>query len=86
MVFCILDKIAPNVTFCPSSKKVVTSKQQTPVSWIEPQFTDNIGIAEVTQSHKPGQNFSWGDYVVTYVAKDESGNTAVCSFDLYVTG
>lgn len=64
---------------------MITGKRA-PVTWTEPQFTDNIKIASVVQSHQPGQEFEWGDYIVTYVAKDEYGNTATCSFDLYVTG
>lgn len=82
----ILDKIPPNNTFCPPSRKVIATQEKTRVYWREPTFEDNIAVVSVNASHTAGQLFGWGDYVITYVAKDGYGNSAVCLFDLYVTG
>lgn len=80
-----IDKVAPNVTFCPDSKKVFTTASSTRVTWIEPTFTDDVKVVLISRSHAPGQVFEWGDHVVTYVAKDAFDNTATCVFELYVT-
>ena len=39
----------------------------------------------ISKSHRPGVSLAWGDYVVSYVASDSFGNSASCTFELYVT-
>ncbi len=53
-------------------------------TWTEPISDDNCGIASVTSSHNSGDSFSEGTTTVTYIAEDNCGNTATCSFDVTV--
>ena len=56
------------------------------VTWQEPTATDNDGATpRVTRTHVPGQSFAPGVHTVSYQFTDQSGNTAVCSFDIIVT-
>ena len=70
---------------CPTAKKVITAITTTRVYWDEPLFTDNVQVVEIVRSHAPGQVFTWGDFVVSYVAKDAFGNAVSCVFEVYVT-
>ena len=57
----------------------------TPVSWTEPQATDNCGsVVQQSRSHTPGAVFGPGVTQVVYVFADGSGNTVSCSFDINV--
>ena len=64
--------------------QVVTPNRVSVVTWTEPIFSDNKVVASITTSHRSGSFMAWGDYIVTYVASDASGNSASCTFDLYV--
>ncbi|XP_050541159.1 sushi, von Willebrand factor type A, EGF and pentraxin domain-containing protein 1 [Daktulosphaira vitifoliae] len=81
-----IDKIPPQVEYCPGDLWVIAKNGSTVVNWDEPKFTDNVGVIRVEEKsgHKPGQTLLWGTYRVAYVAFDEVGNTAVCSFSVYV--
>ena len=83
--FFHLDKIPPTVKECPPSKKVISSLSSTRVDWDEPEFEDNVGVVEVLRSHAPNQLFLWGDYVISYIAKDAFNNSVTCIFELYVS-
>ena len=52
------------------------------VHWQRPTVTDNSGVQPmVTSTKQSGQIFDVpGSYVVQYVAEDQSGNRATCSF------
>jgi len=54
--------------------------------WDEPQFRDNVAVERVSErsGHRPGQTLLWGSYEIAYVAYDQAGNTATCSFQVYV--
>ena len=84
LLLLFTDYEPPKVVSCPNVTKVVVPERVLPVTWIEPIFTDNKMVTSITKSHIPGVAMSWGDYVVTYVATDASGNTATCTFELYV--
>ena len=59
---------------------------QQSVTWLEPTATDNDGqTPRVFRTHVPGQSFAAGVHTVSYQFTDQSGNTAVCSFDIIVT-
>ena len=80
-----IDKEPPTVVSCPNATKVIAPDRLTQVFWTEPVFTDNKVIASITKSHRPGSTLTWGDYIVTYIASDASGNSASCTFELYVS-
>jgi len=80
-----IDKEPPTVVSCPNATKVVSPNRLSQVRWTEPSFRDNKAIATITQSHRSGSFMTWGDYIVTYIASDPSGNSASCTFELYVT-
>lgn len=75
------DSQAPMMTFCPDDVIVDTVYPDSPVTWQVPSFT---GATSVTSSHQPGEIFNRGSTTVVYVAKDAAGNTAVCTFTVYV--
>ena len=66
--------------------RIITSNGSTPVTWEMPQFRDNVGVKSVQELHtvKSGDELSWGTYPIVYVAYDEAGNAAECSFTIYV--
>eukprot|EP00096_Caligus_rogercresseyi_P005025 TRINITY_DN1980_c0_g2_i1.p1 TRINITY_DN1980_c0_g2~~TRINITY_DN1980_c0_g2_i1.p1 ORF type:complete len:2992 (-),score=731.35 TRINITY_DN1980_c0_g2_i1:531-9380(-) len=81
------DKVPPSVEYCPPGDIwVATSNGSAFVSWDEPLFTDNVRLASVLKKGglTPGMALSWGTYDVAYIAYDSSGNTATCSFKIYV--
>ena len=80
-----LDKIPPTVSSCPNSTKITSMTSLTRVNWTEPVFVDNVAVVEVLRSHAPGQLFAWGDYVISYIAKDAFSNSATCVFELFVS-
>jgi hypothetical protein len=81
-----LFQIPPRVEHCPGDLWVVARNGSAVVSWDEPEFSDNIGISNVVErsGHRPGQSLLWGTYHIAYVAYDQAGNTATCSFKVYV--
>ena len=53
------------------------------VNYTAPTASDNC-FASVSSSHNPGQFFPVGDTAVTYIATDNGGNSATCSFTITV--
>ncbi|XP_052070616.1 uncharacterized protein LOC127709241 isoform X4 [Mytilus californianus] len=78
------DTEAPTVIYCPEHIQVVTANRLNIVNWTEPQFTDNVGIINIVQTHRSGQVFAYGEYDIMYIAYDTENNTAICSFTVYV--
>ncbi|XP_045614794.2 uncharacterized protein uif isoform X1 [Procambarus clarkii] len=80
------DKTPPRVDHCPGDIWVITRNGSAVVDWDEPVFSDNIGIEQVVDKsgYSPGQAFTWGTYDVARVAYDVAGNSATCSFNVYV--
>ncbi|KZS05970.1 Notch 2 [Daphnia magna] len=80
------DKIPPQVVRCPSDIWIETRNGSARVDWNEPQFSDNIRLAQVeeTRGIRSGNTLAWGTYDVAYVAYDEAGNSAVCAFKIYI--
>ena len=69
----------------PSNDITQTIPLGTPVSWTEPQATDNCGSVIIqSKSHTPGAVFGPGVTQVKYVFADGSGNSVSCSFDINV--
>lgn len=81
------DKQAPEVLICPPDMWVISSNSSTSVDWDEPHFVDDLAkpVAVAEQNNlKPGASFSHGVYDLSYIAVDESGNTARCDFQIRV--
>ncbi|XP_071489593.1 uncharacterized protein [Diadema antillarum] len=86
-VAATIDNTAPVVTNCPSDITVATTLDGSPVSvsWTEPTATDDSGNPVITTStSSPGDSFAVGATTVTYTFADDSGNAAVCTFDIIV--
>ena len=85
LILFTADVVAPVVVNCPSDQIATyeLGQQGLEISWLEPHATDESGIANlISQSHQPGDIFSKGTTTVNYVFGDESGNEAMCHFDV----
>uniref|UniRef100_F1KPM5 Neurogenic locus notch protein 1 n=1 Tax=Ascaris suum TaxID=6253 RepID=F1KPM5_ASCSU len=85
----VYDKIPPMVVSCPTDQYVVSEKRLTRVSW-QPSvpgdiFFDNVILSDVFSNYRSGDIFSWGEYHVMYIARDEAGNIGTCEFDVIVS-
>ncbi|KAL8565044.1 hypothetical protein ACOMHN_003420 [Nucella lapillus] len=78
------DKTAPRVMRCPRDQSVTKNSAMVMVTWEEPVFEDNVAIVRIQQTHRSGQAFHQGEYLVTYVAYDAENNSAECSFTVIV--
>ena len=77
------------VIYCPANQTVDSaSSLSTAVAvWIDPQANDNSGITPtVTCNSDSGSQFQIGQTEVVCVARDPSGNQAICSFIIEVIG
>ena len=48
--------------------------------------TDNVGVHLFTTNVVNGSEVTWGEYNITYTAKDKAGNAAYCRFLITVAG
>ena len=83
-----VDNTAPVISNCPSdiSLSVGSGVTSVPVSWTEPSAVDDTSAVTVTQTASPGDSFGLGTTQVAYTYSDASGNVAVCSFTITLTG
>ncbi|KAK6170352.1 hypothetical protein SNE40_018764 [Patella caerulea] len=80
-----IDKHPPTIETCPDDIQVITvGEPRIMVDWDEPVFIDDIGIVDIQQTHRPGQTFPLGEYIVSYVAYDAENNSAECNFGVIV--
>ena len=85
----IVDTTPPVITGCPDrmSYTVPNIGQSQIVSWTPPTAVDDSGQPPaITNTHSPGDSFSVGNTQVTYTFTDGSGNVAVCTFEIIVSG
>lgn len=82
----VTDNIDPVVSGCPPGINLTPNVLDCtpPVTWTAPSFNDECGLASVTSSHNPGDNFPIGSALVTYTATDNYGNTSNCQFNVVV--
>lgn len=80
------DNEDPVINNCPNGivVGVEPGTSSTPVSWVLPTATDNLGAVTLTSSHRSELPFSVGTETVTYTATDEVGNEAQCVFSVIV--
>lgn len=50
-----VDKNPPTVHGCPGDFRVVSQSRLSQVNWTEPIFSDDVGVINVFQSHRPGK-------------------------------
>src|SRR5262249_36538942 len=79
----------PFATRCPSDITVKSSggdpRQCTQMAtWTAPTLNPNCPGATLTSDHNPGDTFPTGATLVTYTAKDATGNQTTCSFTVTV--
>ncbi|XP_033757629.1 sushi, von Willebrand factor type A, EGF and pentraxin domain-containing protein 1-like [Pecten maximus] len=80
----LIDKNPPVVHNCTDNIMIVSNQRLNKVDWQEPGFSDNIGVKNITKTHRPGITLSYGQYRVHYTAFDEEGNFAICTFDIFI--
>lgn len=79
----VRDTELPVISNCPADI-VVNGNCDAAVNWSAPLASDNCQIDALTASHQPNSVFSQGVTVVTYTARDLSGNETSCSFTVTV--
>lgn len=84
----VRDAIKPVLT-CPQTDVTLNADADVDTataSWTEPSATDNCGSKKVniTSNYANNTKFKVGTTVVTYIAKDSTGNETTCSFNVKV--
>lgn len=76
---------AVQVEQCPNDIFIVTPLKEVNVSWQEPVFSSANPIDRIEKNLKPGQVFTFGEFMVLYVAFDNESNVAECSFKIHIS-
>eukprot|EP00667_Euglena_gracilis_P000080 EG_transcript_80 len=82
----VQDKEKPRLT-CPANISQSTDRGSAGaiVTWVVPTATDNVGLAGPVQgNYLPLTSFPAGLTIVTYSVSDTQGNTATCSFGVFI--
>ncbi|XP_030840813.1 uncharacterized protein LOC105442568 [Strongylocentrotus purpuratus] len=76
----------PVISNCPSRilGALLPNSDKVSVSWTAPTATDNTGTPTLISNIQPGSLFSYGITTVTYMAEDDGGAVATCSFNVQV--
>jgi len=80
----VVDDSKPVFGNCPSDVTVSSATCDAVVSWTESVVTDNCSVS-VSSSHSPGSVFPIGTTLISYTAKDPTGNTSTCTFNVIVS-
>lgn len=82
----VVDMHAPQITACPPSVNVSTDENscEALVGWTTPIGLDNCSGVTLTSNFNSGDAFPIGTHTVTYIATDEGGLSASCSFTITV--
>lgn len=82
----VVDDVRPVITNCPGSFNVTaTGDCATAVTWTPPGVSDCSAVT-LTSTHKPGDLLPVGRTTkVTYTARDATGRTSECTFDIHVS-
>ncbi|XP_038051939.1 hyalin-like [Patiria miniata] len=85
-VITVHDRIPPVFSTCPINvtSRLGPDQTETEVTWDIPQAVDNSKYVQLLSDHEPGTNFTAGTVVVTYTARDTTGNEAKCQFPVIV--
>ncbi|XP_060591232.1 uncharacterized protein LOC132746172 [Ruditapes philippinarum] len=77
----VRDIFPPKVSFCPDDISVLEGDV---VTWKDPVFVDNVGIAQNYVNMEKGTSYPVGRHTVVYSVKDYDRNEASCSFEIIV--
>ncbi len=82
----VVETVPPVLSACPPLTIIdlPPGDCDTVVNWTPPTATDNCDLDTIITNIAPGSIFVSGQTTVTYTAIDAAGNTATCSFDVYV--
>ncbi|HEY0742921.1 MAG TPA: HYR domain-containing protein [Chryseosolibacter sp.] len=81
----VRDQTLPVLLTTPSDISVTASAScSATADWAAPTFSDNCGPLTITSTHNPNTTFNLGETIVTYTAKDPSGNTTTSQFKVNV--
>ncbi|PIK47309.1 hypothetical protein BSL78_15809 [Apostichopus japonicus] len=83
-----VDTMSPIISDCPGiiTQEIELGLTGTTIFWTEPTATDLSGVAIVTmRSNAPNDFFTTGLTTVSYTFSDNAGNTAVCTFMIFIT-
>ncbi|XP_072017509.1 hyalin-like [Amphiura filiformis] len=80
------DTEAPTIVSCPADQELETNpgKATAMVVYQTPTATDNSGEVSVVCDQPSGSEFNVGQTHVTCVARDSSGNSATCAFQVKI--
>jgi gliding motility-associated-like protein len=82
----VSDTQAPLISGCPADIVApVNASCKAVVTWNPPTASDNCTLASFTSTHNSGASFPIGTTTVTYTAKDNAGNSSICSFKVTVS-
>jgi hypothetical protein len=81
-----VDATAPVFSNCPGNISVNSNSGLAVVNWSEPSVTDQCFPIQVTSNFASGRRFETGTTEVVYSARDLSGNTSTCKFNVTVVG
>ncbi|XP_072041671.1 uncharacterized protein [Amphiura filiformis] len=76
----IIDIENPRLFGMPDNITKLSGHPNEPITWTEPNATDNSGVVTLTSSHGTGDMFPLGVTLVTYTAVDPSGNVEIGTF------
>lgn len=81
----IIDSEPPRVLYCPEDLLVNTFRRDNNayVTWPEPEWADNVGVANVSASSEPGF-YPIGLHTITYSASDDAKNSVSCTFNIFI--
>lgn len=84
----VVDDEAPTLAACPDDVTIDLAPNvcDTIVAFTAPTATDNCGSVSITQTSGPssGELLTPGIYTIEFTALDDSGNPAICSFEIVV--
>jgi gliding motility-associated-like protein len=81
----VADLTGPEANNCPNTITLTATRDcKARAMWPPPVFTDDCSRVTVTSTHKPGNEFPIGTTDVTYTAKDDAGNSTICTFQVIV--
>lgn len=80
------DDVAPTLSLCPVDITVSPGANcMTRVNWNLPKVTDNCSGTTLTSNVQPNTFFNVGTTTINYLATDQCGNTAACTFTITVS-
>ncbi|CRK94785.1 CLUMA_CG008279, isoform A [Clunio marinus] len=83
----VVDGEPPTVDFCPPTQKFRVEKhhESVKVTWIEPKFSDNVKVTDISQTNVSGSLFGLGSHQIIYEAQDAVGYKSRCAFKVIVS-